>query len=80
MQEKDYTAAFDPFADIEFIVFNIIVKAVLFDQGNIVFFQIALLGIINFFNVIALLFQELDKTPSRAAPMFKITYAQIYSP
>ena len=73
VHEKQDTAAFDPFGDIGFIVFDIIIETVLFNDGDIVFIQITGQRIINFFNIVSFALEELGKGIRGTEPVFEIT-------
>ena len=80
MHEQANPPASDPIANIKFIIFNVIIKTILFDQGNIILLQIIFAGIVNLFHIIPLFTQKIHKTPGWSGPMFKITDSHFIFP
>ena len=71
MKKHADPAPFDPILKILFIVFDIVIKTILFDQDNVISFQIVFLGIINFFRLNSQIMKEIFQLVSGLEPVGK---------
>ena len=73
MHEEQNAAAPNPVADIEFVIFDIVVESVLFNQHQIEFLKISGIGIVDFSRFDSLFLQEINESVTGLEPVGEIT-------